>query len=129
MKEEVRVKDYDLTFLYGLLGETAANILLYINKFGDSYATEIARHFSMHQQTVSYQMEKLEMAGILKSRYEGKTRLFRVNPRYVLRMELNSLLDKGLQYMPEELRTKFFQARTRPRTKGKALRSIHRDQE
>lgn len=123
------MKNYDLTFLYGLFGETATKILLYIHRYGDSYATEIARHFSMHQQTVLYQMEKLERAGILKSRYEGKTRLFRINPRYVLRMELNSLLEKGLQYMPEDLLTELFQARTRPRTKGKELRSIQRDQE
>ena len=123
------MKDYDLAFLYGLFGETAANILLYVHRFGDSYATEIARHFSMHQQTVLYQMEKLERAGILKSRYEGKTRLFRINPRYVLRRELGELLETGLQYLPEELRTEFFRMRTRPRTKGKALRSIQRDQE
>lgn len=123
------MKNYDLTFLYGLFGETAAKILLYIHRYGDSYATEIARHFSMHQQTVLYQMDKLERAGILKSRYEGKTRLFRVNPRYVLRMELNSLLEKGMQYIPEELLTELFQARTRPRTRGKVLRRIQRDQE
>ncbi|NOQ23559.1 MAG: ArsR family transcriptional regulator [Candidatus Aegiribacteria sp.] len=47
-------------FIYGLLEKAVSKILLYINKFNDSYATEIANHFSMNQQTVQYHMEKLE---------------------------------------------------------------------
>ncbi len=123
------MKCYDLAFIYGLLGETVTKILLFVHRFNDSYPTEIARCFSLHQQTVMYQMEKLENAGILKSRYIGKTRLYRINPRYVLRKELNSLLETAFQYLPEEIRTEYFLERTRPRTKGKKLRSIQRDPE
>jgi DNA-binding transcriptional ArsR family regulator len=121
------MEPFDLAFIYSLLGETVTKILLYIHRFNDSYPTEIARHFAMNQQTVVYQMEKLESAGILKSRYVGRTRLYRINPRYVLRKELSSLLEKALQYLPEEVRTKCYLARTRPRTKGKELRRYQGD--
>ena len=99
-----------------------SRILLYLIKFEDSYATEIARHFTMKQQTVQYHMDKLETYGILRSRIVGRTRLYRINPRYVLRKELRALLDKVMQYLPEDVVQEYFVKRTRPRTKGKALR-------
>ena len=115
-------KKYDLGFIYGVLGETVSKILLYISKFNDSYATEIANHFFMNQQTILYHMEKLESSGVLKSRLVGKTRLYRINPRYVLRKELSNLLERALLYLPEEVVSEFYSKRTRPRTKGKELR-------
>ena len=66
---------YDLSFLYTLFGETVSRTLLYIARFGDSYPTEIANNFSMNLRRVQYRMEKLEDAGILKSRLIGKTRM------------------------------------------------------
>ncbi len=116
---------YDLSFIYALLGETVSRALLYIARFGDSYPTEIANNFSMNQQRVQYQMEKLESAGILKSRLVGRTRLYRINPRYVLKNELMNLLQKALEYFPEEEMESFYTKRRRPRTKGKTLRKYH----
>lgn len=116
------MEEYDLGYIYSLLGETVSKILLYIHKFNDSYTTEIANHFSMSQQTVRYQMERLEKSGVLISWFAGKTRLYRINPRYVLRKELNSLLEQALRYLPNELVSEFYLKRTRPRTKGKELR-------
>ena len=81
----------------------------------------------MKQQNVLYHMEKMEGAGILKSRLVGKTRLYRINPRYVLRNELSSLLDKAIRYLPQELVSEFYLKRTRPRTKGKELRKYQGD--
>jgi DNA-binding transcriptional ArsR family regulator len=118
------MEKYNLMFIYGLLGETVSKLLLYINRFKESYATEMAEHFSMSQQTVRYNAEKLEGAGILKSRLVGKTRLYRINPRYVLRNELSLLLEKALQYMPDEIMDNFYVKRTRPRTRGKELRKF-----
>ncbi len=116
------MEQYDLGFIYCLLGETVSKILLYINRFSDSYATEIADHFSMNQQTIQYNVERLESAGILISRPVGRTRLYRINPRYVLRHELSKLLDKALRYLPDEIATSYYMKRSRPRTKGKVLR-------
>ncbi len=113
---------FDLNFIYTLLGETVSRTLLYIARFGDSYPTEIAKNFSMNQQRVQYQMKKLEDAGILKSRLVGRTRLYRINPRYVLKDELKNLLQKALEYLPEEEMESSYTERRRPRTKGKALK-------
>jgi DNA-binding transcriptional ArsR family regulator len=116
------MEDYDLGFIFGLFGEYTSRILLYLNRFKESYATEIARQFCVKQQTIQYHMDKLEAIGILKSRIVGRTRLYRINPRYVLRKELGALLDKTIDYLPEEVVQEHFVKRTRPRTKGKALR-------
>ena len=113
---------YDLSFIYGLFGETVSRALLYIARFGDSYPTEIANNFSMNQRRVQYRMEKLEDEGILKSRLVGRTRLYRINPRYVLKDELMSLLQKALDYLPRKDIETNYTKRRRPRTKGKALK-------
>jgi DNA-binding transcriptional ArsR family regulator len=123
------LKKYDLSFIQALLGETAAMVLLYINRFSDSYATEIAQNFSYSQQTAQYNLVKLERAGILSSRFVGKTRLYRINPRYVLSDELSRMLDKALEYLPEEIAAEYFTRRTRPRTKGKPLRRYRETRE
>lgn len=118
------MEKYDLDFIYGLFGETVSKILLYIKRFGDSYATEIAKNFSLNQQTVQYNVEKLEDAGILKSRLLGRTRLYRVNPRYVLKDDLLELLSTVLRYLPDEVISTYYMKRRRPRTKGKELRKF-----
>ena len=120
---------YDLGFIYTLLGETVSRTLFYIARFGDSYPTEIANNFLMNQQRVQYQMEKLEDAGILKSRLVGRTRLYRINPRYVLRNELMNLLQKALEYLPEEEIITYYMKMRRPRTKGKTLKRYRENAE
>ncbi|MCD4776798.1 MAG: winged helix-turn-helix domain-containing protein [Candidatus Aegiribacteria sp.] len=116
------METYDFSFIYALLGETVSRTLFYIARFGDSYPTEIANNFLMNQQRVQYRMEKLEDAGILKSKLVGRTRLYRINPRYVLKNELMNLLQKALEYLPEEEIESFYTKRRRPRTKGKTLK-------
>lgn len=116
------MEKFDLSFIYTLFGETVSRILLYISRFGDSYPTEIANNFSMNQRRVQYRMEKLEDAGILKSRLVGRTRLYRINPRYVLKNEVMNLLQKTLEYLPDEEIDTYYIKRRRPRTKGKILK-------
>lgn len=116
------MEKFDLSFIYTLIGETVSRTLLYIVRFGDSYPTEIANNFSMNQRRVQYRMEKLEDAGILKSRLVGRTRLYRINPRYVLKDEVMNLLQKALEYLPKEEIDEYYTKRRRPRTKGKALK-------
>ena len=123
------MEKYDLGFIYALLGETVSRVLLYIARFGDSYPTEIANNFSMNQRRVQYRMEKLEDKGILISRLVGRTRLYRINPRYVLKDELMDLLQKALEYLPEEEIETNYKKRRRPRTKGKALKRYRENAE
>lgn len=121
-ESKAKMEVYDLSYIYALLGETVSKALLYIARFGDSYPTEIANNFSMNQQRVQYRMEKLEYAGILKSRLVGRTRLYRINPRYVLRNELMNMLQKALDYLPEDEIESNYSERRRPRAKGKTLK-------
>lgn len=68
---------------------------------------------------VQNQLHKLEYGGILYSRLKGKVRLFGFNPRHPFRKELESLLDKVLQFIPDEERKKYYAPQLRPRRTGK----------
>jgi hypothetical protein len=61
----------------------------------------------------------LEQGGILYSRLKGKVRLFGFNPRYAFRKELESLLEKALEFVPDQDKEKYYRPRLRPRRTGK----------
>ena len=102
-----------------LLGEAGSRILLFIRALGDGYAREIANNFDLTFSTVQHQLAKLEEAGVLASRARGTVRLYQFNPRYPFLRELQQLLDKALEYLPEADRKKYYERRTRPRRAGK----------
>jgi len=102
-----------------LESEKKEKILLYIYSHGESYSMEIAKAFGFYLNAVQNQLQKLEYGGILYSRLKGKVRLFGFNPRCPFRKELESLLDKVLQFIPDEERKKFYAPRLRPRRTGK----------
>ncbi len=94
-------------------------ILLYIYTHSEAYPMEMARAFGIYVNAVQNQLQKLEYGGILYSRLKGKVRLFGFNPRYPFRKELESLLDKVLQFIPEEEKERYYVPRLRPRRTGK----------
>jgi predicted transcriptional regulator len=96
-------------------------ILLYLNARKEGYAREIARFFRTDLAPVQKQLEKLETGGVLYSRSVGRTRLYGLNPRYPFLGELRSLLDKALEFYPEDERQNLTMGRMRPRRKGKPL--------
>jgi hypothetical protein len=51
----------------------------------------------------------------------GRTRLYSFNPRYPFLDELRALLEKALEFYPEEEKARLFPERSRPRRKGKPL--------
>ncbi|OVE74799.1 transcriptional regulator, partial [bacterium E08(2017)] len=55
------------------------------------------------------------------SRSEGRTRLYRFNPRYSFLKELKALLSKALSFYPEDERETLTIVRRRPRRKDKPL--------
>ena len=96
-------------------------ILLYLTECGEGYGSELAKNFKASLFAVQNQMQRLEEAGILVSRTEGKTRLYSMNPRYFLRTELVALLKKNFKALPEsEIRT-YYRPRRRLRRAGKPL--------
>jgi len=94
-------------------------ILLYLYTNGETHASEIAKVFKFYLNAVQNQLLNMERDGILYSKLKGKVRLFGMNPRYPLKKELEALLEKALDFVPEEERKKFYTPRLRPRRTGK----------
>ena len=106
--------------LEGLFGgRNAARTLLFIENYGDGYATEIARTYGVALRPVQAQLDRFERAGFLVSRTRGRTRLYAWNPRGPLVPKLRELLAVGLELVPREDRDRYYLQRRRPRAKGK----------
>ncbi len=94
-------------------------ILFFLRTHGESFPREIARDLGIYVNTVRNQLLKLERGGVLYSRLKGKVRLFGINPRYAFRTELEGLLDKALEFVPEHEAETLYRPRLRPRRTGK----------
>jgi hypothetical protein len=107
--------------LEGIFGNASAEkVLFYLEKYGEGYATAIAKAFdgtTLHM--VQRQLERFERAGLLVSTLKGRTRLYTWNPRYPFLAELRALLSKGLAALPASERKRYFSDRRRPRRAGK----------
>ncbi len=107
--------------LEGVFGNASAEkVLLYIEQYGEGYATGIAKNFdglSLHM--AQRQLERFERAGALVSTLKGRTRLYTWNPRYPFLDELRALLARGLEVLPAAERKRYFTERRRPRRTGK----------
>lgn len=105
-----------------ILGSTnKENVLMFLLAREEGYSREIARFFNTDLTPIQKQLEKLEIGGIVYSRMLGRTRIFMFNPRYPFLAELKELLDKVLQFYPDEIKDKLLMNRRRPRRQGKPL--------
>lgn len=90
-------------------GKAAAKVLLFIENYGEGYASWIARTFEMPLSEVQKQLTKFEQAGILVSRMVGTSRMYTWNSRDPaldgLRQMLRNTLDYGI---PKARLTKYF---------------------
>ena len=108
--------------LEAILGSASSErVLMFILSRDEGYAREIARFFSTDLDPIQKQLAKLEAAGVLVSRSAGRTRLFSFNPRYPMIEELRALLQKTLEFYPEDTRASLLLNRRRPRRSGKPL--------
>lgn len=87
----------------------------------EGYAREIARFYGADPDSIQKQLAKMEDAGILVRRPVGRTILYQFNPRYPFLPELKSLLEKALEFYPEDERERLTMNRRRPRRRGKPL--------
>lgn len=109
-----------MAFLEPLLGSTnAERVLIFILARDEGYTRQIARFFEADPDSIHKQLSRLEEAGILVSRPVGRTILYQFNPRYPFLEELKSLLEKALEFYPEEERDRLLMNRRRPRGRGK----------
>jgi hypothetical protein len=105
-----------------LLGSTSRErVLIFLLARNEGYPREIARFFDTDLAPIQRQLVRLEIDGVLASRLAGRTRLYRLNPRYVFKSELEALLAKALDFYPREEQDRLLLNRRRPRRSGKPL--------
>jgi len=99
---------------------TAAKVLTFIAMNRESYARELADRFGVSVSMVQNQLERLSAGGVLVSATRGRTRLFSFNPRFPLADDLEALLRRAVDFLPDRER-ELYLARRRPRARGKRL--------
>lgn len=99
----------------------AERVLMYILARDQGYAREIARFCGADPDSIQKQLARLERGGVLVSKPEGRTRLYRLNPRYSFLKELKALLNKALSFYPPEEQERLVVVRRRPRRRSKPL--------
>lgn len=104
-----------------LVSEDAERVLLFLAARGKGYAKEIADYYQRSIYGIQKQLEKYEIGGVLISSKVGRTRLYEFNPRYPLLKELRMLLEKAMQFLPDDEIQRLTIFRNRPRRKGKKL--------
>jgi len=109
-----------LETLFG--GKAAAKVLLFLENYGDGYASLIAKTYEMPLSEVQKQLNKLEEVSILVSRMVGTSRIYTWNPRDPALEGLRQFLRNTLEYgIPDDTLRKYYRQRRRPRRKGKPL--------
>ncbi|NGX56736.1 MAG: hypothetical protein K1060chlam5_00982 [Candidatus Anoxychlamydiales bacterium] len=104
-------------------GKNIERILFYILINKSCYATQLRFVFNTSLSPFQKALDRLESGNILVSFLEGKTRIYKFNPRYPFLNELINFLKKAYEFMPDEFKTQFYEPkiRKRPRRKGKIL--------
>jgi len=107
--------------LEGILGNRSAErVLLYLEQYDEGYASAIASTFEDLSVSMALaQLKRFEAAGLLASARQGKTLLFRWNPRSIFVDDVRSILRTALEAMPSSERKRYFRQRKRPRRSGK----------
>lgn len=101
--------------------KNAERVLMFILARDQGYTREIARFSGADPDSVQKQLVRLELGGLLVGKSEGRTRLYRFNPRYSFLKELKALLNKALTFYPPDEQERLTVVRRRPRRKGKPL--------
>lgn len=101
-------------------GRTRTETLLALWLLEESYAREIARLFQRPLFGVQKALKSLEDDGLIAGRMRGKTRLFRLAPRYFAHRELWNYLSR-LSQPEDDFRERVARLRYRPRKTGKRL--------
>ena len=100
--------------------ESSAGVLAFLAAYQEGYASEIARYIDIDLYAVQKQLEKFEACGLLRSRTDGRVRVYAFNPQYPVGGELKSLIEKTASLeanleqagsstpLPEDLRDYFW---------------------
>ena len=97
---------------------TRTRVLLALRLLGESYPRELARLLDAPPSGVQKALRSLERDGLVGGRFMGRTRLFRIEPRYFAFDALQNLLGR-LAEPESDLRERVAGVRRRPRHTGK----------
>lgn len=86
----------------------------------ESYARELSRVLRRSLTGVQMALRRLERDGLIAARHAGRTRLYRLNPRYFAGAELRAYLAR-LAEAERDLQSQVARLRRRPRRAGKPL--------
>lgn len=100
--------------------QTRTRVLLALSLLGESYARELSRVLGVPLSGVQKALSSLERDGLVGARAAGRTRLFRLEPRYFAYDALRTLLQR-LSEPEVALRARVSSLRRRPRRTGKPL--------
>jgi len=102
-------------------GRARTEVLLALCLLEESYARELARLLDRPVSGVHTALRSLEDDGLVAGGLRGRTRLFRLAPRYFAYDELKGYLERLTEAEPD-LRQRVGDLRRRPRRTGKRLR-------
>ncbi|HKW01905.1 MAG TPA: winged helix-turn-helix domain-containing protein [Vicinamibacterales bacterium] len=101
-------------------GGARTEVLVALQLLDESYSRELARLLRRSLNGVQMALRGLEREGLIAARPAGRTRVYRLNPRYFARTELAQYL-KRLAEPERDLQTRITALRRRPRRSGKPL--------
>lgn len=108
--------------LKAILGsKNKENVLLFLAARDSGYPREISKYYETDLSPIQNQLDRLEQENVVSSRLVGRTRVYTFNPRYPFLKELKALIEKAIEFLPEEEKSRLLYARKRPRRKGKPL--------
>jgi DNA-binding transcriptional ArsR family regulator len=99
---------------------TRTRVLLSLRLLVESYARELGLLLNTSLSGVQKALKSLERDGLVVGRSVGRTRVFRINPRYFAYKELERFLLR-LAEPEQRLRSRVAALRRRPRRTGKKL--------
>ncbi len=101
-------------------GQVRTLVLLALVLLEESFPRELARLLEVPLNGVQQALRGLETDGLVAARAAGRTRLYRLNPRYFAREELGKYLER-LASAETDLEDRIARLRKRPRRAGKPL--------
>lgn len=108
--------------LEAILGSVSKErVFLYLFAREKGYAREIALFYGTSVTPIKKQLEALETQNVLYCEPQGRTLIYRFNPRYPFLKPLKQLLEETLAHYPAKFRDELLLNRRRPRRRGKPL--------
>jgi len=96
-------KSGHLFMLKSLFGNrNVERILLFLLVNEKCYGAQIQSLLRVPLTPIQKALQRLEKEGVVRSRYEGKTRIYQLNSSYPLRFELENLLKKAYTLLPSQ---------------------------